>query len=428
MRLINCPKCGCRCSDQNNCCPECGFELNEYFTTKTDRPTRIRSFLLFVSGILILICVLLTVLFVFRFTHKDNTVEKPVPPDITEPIAENNTEKIESDDITSDTSTIALNTDNNTTVINNYVIDNMTQYEDDSEEEVPSYNDQKSENDNSSSTDVTSVEDIKRDYSVSDVSGVYSGDDHEILVLDKDGLAYYYCIQIECTDLQCPWYIEGNKVYIDLARLHCIVYADITENELIFKSNSLNWNTELFTRINVEPKDYLHQKLVTHDPNAILNIDGTITYSLDNITYIVPKTYLDYEDAFDHEADCSAFVEPNADLDYASTIMFYRENGDNLSDINAEKNIKKFALNFYDDVQIGKHENISIAHNSATLYNVTGYQNSGFQALQAMPVTGYIAVFYNNKSSHTNLIMFMQTDNREYDSSDAFLEMLKNAK
>ncbi len=428
MRLINCPKCGCRCSDQNNCCPECGFELNEYFTTKTDKPTCFKSFLLFVSGILILVCILLAVLFVFRFTHKDNTDENTVSPDYAEPIMENSTEKVESDDIISDTSTIASNTNNNTTVINNYAINNTPLYEDDSEEDIPSDKTQSSENDNSSNPDVTSEEDIKRDYSVSDVSGVYSGDDHEILVLDTDGLAYYYCIQIECTDLQCPWYIEGNKVYIDLARLHCTVYADITENELIFKSNSLNWNTELFTRINVEPKDYLNQKLVTHDPHATLNIDGTITYSLDNITYIVPKTYLDYEDEFDFDSDSSAFVEPNADLNYASTILFYRESGDKLSGINVENHITNFASSFYDDVQISKYDSISIAHNSATLYIVTGYQNSGFQALQATPVTGYIAAFYNSNSIYTNLIMFMQTANREYDSSDAFLDMLKSAK
>ncbi len=36
MRLINCPQCGTRCSDQQKKCPECGFELNTFFKNQKE--------------------------------------------------------------------------------------------------------------------------------------------------------------------------------------------------------------------------------------------------------------------------------------------------------------------------------------------------------------------------------------------------------
>ena len=64
---------------------------------------------------------------------------------------------------------------------------------------------------------------------------------------------------------------SDDLVYIELSRLHCTVTSKIDEKELLFKSDSANWNTELFTRLDVEPEQYLTKTLSTYDPKATLN-------------------------------------------------------------------------------------------------------------------------------------------------------------
>lgn len=367
MKLINCPICGTRCSADSVVCPECGFEIKNYFEDHKQPQKKAKSVSIIALLALFIIAIIIAIIFTIMPRSSTN---------------ESNSSSESLDDIFSDT------TDSN--------VDNV-----------------------SASPSESSV-------SV-DVSGVYSGDDHEILVLNNDGLAYYYCTSIEFTELQCPWYIEDGKVFIDLSRLHCTVVADVDDKELLFKSDSANWNTELFSKLDVEPEQYLTKALKTNDSNATLNYDGTITYNLDGITYTLPKSFIDYKDDFDDMEDCSAFIDQDLQSDYMSSVLFQSAAGAPLDESAAKELSEVFASGFYDNVAVTFCTPTVIAGYQAYLCEITGYLNEGFNKLQNHEISGYISIFYNTDTKNDTFIMMVQYSNRSTDNSSVFGEILKSA-
>ncbi len=367
MRLINCPICGARCSADTDKCPECGFEIKKYFaTTKQDAHRRKHPALIIVS----IIAALLLLAFIFVIVDHNKT-----------PVTNPSTDSESLEDL------------------------------------FPSESD----------PEATSTVTPSNNSSSIDVSGVYSGDDHEILVLNSDGFAYYYCVSPEFTELQCPWYVDDENVYIDFSRLHCTVSAKTNERELLFKSDSINWNTELFTRLNVEPEQYLSKALSTSDPNATLNYDGTLEYQLDGISYTLPKSFIDFEDSFDSMPDSSAFIDYDVQSDYSSAVLFHCTSGKPLDESSAQKNASSFATGFFDELSIDGCTATNVAGYDGYLVNVSGYLNKGFSRLQNYKVSGFVIVFYNSQTRNNNYIMMVQSTNRSIDNTVKFGEILKSA-
>ena len=261
-----------------------------------------------------------------------------------------------------------------------------------------------------------------------DVSGVYSGDDNEILVLNSDGLAYYYCFDIQYTELECPWYIKDGTVYIELSRLHCTIFANIDKKELIFKSNSINWNTEVFTRLNVKPEQYLTKIPSTNDPKATLNRDGTISYTNDDITYILPKMFMDMEDDFDSKDDTSIFIDQDVQSDYIASATFHSSKGNDLTQPLAETLAHIFASGFYENTTISNCTVIEIAGHTGYRFELTGFLNKGFKPLEGHEMDGYIIIFYNESTGNNNYLMLVQTSNRDIDDTAVFEEILQSAR
>ncbi len=365
MKLINCPVCGTRCSADIEKCPECGFEIKEYFSEKKQIQPKKRNLVAIIMGI-----ILLTIVAIFAISI---TAQKK---------------------------------------INSLKHNEHTESLD---ELFPSSN----------STEKTSST-ITTDSSGIDVSGVYSGDDHEILVLNSDGLAYYYCVSIEFTELQCPWYLKDGNVYIDFSRLHCTVEAKADEKELLFKSDSANWNTELFTRLDVSPEQYLTKKLATHDKNATLNYDGTLTYELDGITYTLPKSFIDLEDDFDTMEDTSAFIDQDVQRSYLSSVVFQKMPGKALDAASAKEVISTFVSGFYTDISVSDCTATEVAGHSGFICEIGGYLNKGFSSLENYEITGFVVIFFNDKTSNDNFIMMVQSSNRDIDNTDVFGEILKS--
>ena len=366
MRLINCPVCGTRCSADAEKCPECGFEIKNYFEDKMPNTSNPRNPVLFVAGIMALALLIFAVI---TIANQDRTT-------ISNP--------------STDTESL--------------------------EELFPSESNQES----------SVTPNIKTSY-IEDVSGVYSGDDHEILVLNSDGLAYYYCVSTEFTELQCPWYVKDDNIYIEFSRLHCTVVAKTDKNELLFKSDSINWNTELFTRLDVEPEQYLSKALSTSDPNATLNYDGTLTYQLDGIAYTLPKSFVDFEDDFDSMQDSSAFIDYDVQSDYSSAVLFHRASGKPLDENSAQKNVSSFASGFFDQLSTDGCTATNVAGYDGYLVNVSGYFNKGFSRLQNYEVSGFVIIFYNGHTHNNDYIMMVQSSNRSIDNTTKFGEILKSA-
>ncbi len=354
MRLVNCPICGKRCSADTEKCPECGFEIRQYFESNTVPIKRKKQPRIWAACILgVVVIIFFTIIFILV----------------------GNSSKPKMDTISKE-STGGLASNKNI-----------------------------------------------------DVSGVYSGDDNEILVLNSDGLAYYFCITIQYTELECPWYIKDDTVYIELSRLHCIIFAKIDdEKELIFKSDSSNWNPELFTRINLEPEQYLTKIPATNDPKATLNRDGTISYTNDGTTYILPKMFMDLKDDFDSMEDTSFFMDQDSQSDYIASVIFHRSKGEELTPTLAGTLTQAFASRFYENITVSNCTRIEICGHHGYRFKVTGYLNKGFKPMEGYEMDGSIIIFYNESTGNNNYIMMSQTSNRALDDTELFEDILKSVR
>ena len=68
---------------------------------------------------------------------------------------------------------------------------------------------------------------------------------------------------------------------IRFSKMHCTVTATRADDsffELIFRSDSINWNTEVFTRINLDPDTYINRKAESYDPAVTVLHDGQMTF------------------------------------------------------------------------------------------------------------------------------------------------------
>ena len=163
--------------------------------------------------------------------------------------------------------------------------------------------------------------------SLSDAVGVYTGDDGDTLVITDTGLAYYFCSSIEFTELECPCNYKDGILSVEFSKMHCLAYANIDNNdfsEILLRSDSKNWNPELFSRVNVSPSDYLKRNVESNDTLVSVEHDGSMTFTLDGLTFSIPKQFRDVEGDFDDDINTVSFVEVDVDSDYTSSLLFYR--------------------------------------------------------------------------------------------------------
>ena len=263
--------------------------------------------------------------------------------------------------------------------------------------------------------------------------GVYTGNDLEVLVIDDDGLAYYYCISPEFTELECPWRLENDRLIIEFSRMHCTVYADLKKDdnrELILRSDSKNWNTEVFSKIDLAPSDYIGRTVELHNPNAALNSDGSINYINQGIEFTIPKTFIDLEDDFDKTEEIAAFIESDADTFFSSGMFFFgcpfsaarNEFDEGSSDI-----FDYFNISFLSESTVSGMEETTIAGYHSYTADISGRFNKGFGPLSGRKVTGKAAVILNTEAETIIYTALFQTDSKIYNSIPAFMEMLDKA-
>lgn len=257
--------------------------------------------------------------------------------------------------------------------------------------------------------------------------GVYSGDDNEILVLDSDGLAYYYCNLQEFIELACPWTCDGEYIYIDLFKLHCTVKAPVTdENSLLFTSDSRNWNSELFTRLNVSPKEYLTKKVYSYDKQVSVMDDGKLELRLAGLKFIVPKYYRDIEDDSDNQDDTVILVNTDVDTDYTSGLAFYVDFSASIDNYNIapETVAEIFAAGFYEEPSAKFVQTISYQGYDADIFEISGIYNNGFGKIYGHTSSGRLVII---KMSENKFVycLFVQNDDRNMDGTNDFLSIFE---
>ncbi len=252
--------------------------------------------------------------------------------------------------------------------------------------------------------------------------GVYISDEGNTLVLDDDGLAYYYCKLIDCSEPARPWSYKDGRLEVQFGKMHCLAYADIKDDdfsEIRLEADSLNWDAESFNRMKVDTKTYLKREFESHDPAVKVNRDGTMTFSLDGLSFSVPEQFRDTEDDFDFNNNAVAFAENDVDTDYVCSLLFYRDDGP-IED--------GFASRFLNNVKLGKSSKTTIAGREAVTRSFEGTLNTGFFSLIGIPQRGILTVITDPSGKSFLYVMMFQTPDRPIDNTEVFKKILSECK
>ncbi|MBR5179216.1 MAG: protein kinase [Lachnospiraceae bacterium] len=300
-------------------------------------------------------------------------------------------------------------------------------------------------------TSVSPVVDNELDYTTP--VGVYEGNDREKLVIADTGLAYYYCSSIEFTEVECPWSMTESNITITLSILHCDITAD-TENgfeELVFKSKSLNWNSEVFTKTSNDAASAILDPPPSPVKYVTLNRYGEKQFVLDKILFSIPKHFrvgtiddleslqtgqntLAWTSVDDWVDGMLCFIDGDAgESDYneafISSIFFYPLT--NISTEEAMEDPKTTAVNttqnFLDKIQINYTDTIEVAGRFCPLVCVNGLYNSGFRGLSDYIMTGYIVLLPVKDNTGIVVIQMLQRAGMKQDNTVYFNKILEYA-
>lgn len=413
MKLINCPVCGTRVSADIESCPECGFEIKEYLgdngPSEKGADFRRRRLPSLIAAPAVAASVVM-LLFFFFLPFKAPTMDHRA--DAADEGGEGN------------------ETDGSE--------DSGAGNGDDGDDGSVLGNGADGDADSVSVNGPDRGDDVRKDNdgdkNEASPVGVYNGNDNGMLVLHANGYAYYYCSQPEFTELECPWTYSDETVSIEFSKMHCTVTArkiDKDFSELIFKADSLNWNTEVFTRMNLDPDEYINRYIAAYDPAVTILRDGSMRFELNGIYFTIPKMYQDREDEFDEREDALLFLDTNSDFDYVSALLFYRRK--NYNEINGRKIYEEInqdlAVNFIGSflnnpaaVSAGE---CSVAGYPGQSFDISGNFNNGFRATYGAPCSGKLYIIPNGDA---NLFVFMiQSDGRGLDASGIYEEIIAGA-
>ncbi len=277
--------------------------------------------------------------------------------------------------------------------------------------------------------------------------GTYEGNDREKLVIADTGLAYYYCYDASYTEVECPWTLSDNTITISLSIMHCDISAEPKDDfsELIFRTDSLNWNTEVFKKISSNANDYILDPPPSPVKNVIVLRSGEKYIVYDNIGFTIPKQFA----VFDHkqfvfpnkllqtmisdESDFTFFLDSDiGNEDPADRFLAYIIAMQCIGNIdtvkqNPKEYAKSFMSSFLDSVQITYTENITIAGRESLLISVSGLLNSGYGRLSSNITTGYWVIIPTSDENNIICIQMLQRIGTKHNDDECFRYVLEHA-
>lgn len=374
---MNCPICGKRIPFNSPQCPECGFDLTEYTQeTYVKKPRNLKRIISIIAlALIVLVLIDVGINMWINTGHKVETASIDV--DTFTPIS--------------------------TAIPGATVTPVLT--------ETPA----------PSPTATPSPTAIVEPVDYTDPVGVYRGDDGNVLVLNDDGLAYYYCEDIEFTELELPWEYKDGRLDVYFSKMHCDAYATMEKDdfsEILLRAESENWNAELFKRINVKPEDYIGRAVESYDSAVTVNSDGSMSYTLDGITFTVPKQFRNPPNVTELGPNATTFIDNDVDTDYISAILFYQDSAP------AEED---FPSRFLENIEMGKQTETTVAGRSAKTCSVKGSFNTGFPTMSGMRQAGTLTIISNPDSKNVVYVLMLQAENRPFDNTEAFKKILSTA-
>lgn len=259
-------------------------------------------------------------------------------------------------------------------------------------------------------TTITPSPDLQKSENLDPV-GVYEGNDKEKLVIAADGLAYYYCYDVAFTELQCPWTLENNILTITLSVMHCDITADTSNgyDELIFRSDSLNWNTEVFERTELDVEDCIQDPPPIMENFVFFMENGQKQIVIDRIMFTIPKYYRPLMDNF---PTTISFMDDDihsysAEGSFVSTISFVL-----MSNVPWEtfakdplETTRVYMSSYMSTIQMGQSEKVSVAGRESYMVSFSGLYNESFSKFANYINEGYLLIIPKRDG---NGILFVQ--------------------
>ena len=419
MHIINCPICGKRISSDIKKCPYCGFEIADYLKKQSETADRNnkqpeaagrkRRHITFIAGILFSFCVsgiiVISVISCISDHQKSGTI---------------NTSLSVSAAVNDETAK-----DSGTSHDNDIKQENDTVLTDDNFES-PAESDSSTEPSSISDASKPSAADIK------DLIGVYAGDEHAMLILYYDGKAYYYSNAPAYTDINCTWNVSDNTVNVYLEKLHCTISANVsTMPKLIFESESSNWVSEEYEKLDVDPESYIKREVVTNDPAASVLSDGRLRYCMSGLSFILPKYFCDLDDELDKNEGSSVFIDVDVPTDFTGSVLFNDDLSTYSADLTASGAVdifSSFASGFVNNPQFSDPELSTVAGFPAYIARLKDATfNKSFFSFTGYHTNGYIAIILNKDAGKNIIVFFCQTADRKRNDSSGFKEILESA-
>ena len=244
-----------------------------------------------------------------------------------------------------------------------------------------------------------------------DPVGVYEGNDKEKLVIAADGLAYYYCYDVAFTELQCPWTLENNILTITLSVMHCDITADTSNgyDELIFRSDSLNWNTEVFERTELEVEDCIQNPPPIMENFVFFMENGQKQVAIDRILFTIPKYYRPLMDNFPTSI---SFMDDDihsytAEGSFVSTISFVLMSNAPWEAFAKDplETTRAYMSSYMSTIQMGQAEKVSVAGRESYMVSFSGLYNEGFSKFANYINEGYLLIIPKKDG---NGVLFVQ--------------------
>ena len=252
-------------------------------------------------------------------------------------------------------------------------------------------------------------------------------------IKDSLDLAYYYCYSVEFTELQCPWTLQDNTLTITLSVMHCDITADTSNgyDELIFRSDSLNWNTEVFERTDLKVEDCIQDPPPIIENFVFFMENGQKQVVIDNILFTIPKYYRPLMDNF---PTTISFMDDDihsytAEGSFVSTISFVLMS--NLVwDAFAKdplETTRVYMSSFMSTIQMGSSESVSIAGRDSFMVSFSGLYNEGYSKFANYINEGYLLIIPKKDGNGILFIQLIQAAGKWRDNDIDFHKFVEFA-
>ena len=244
--------------------------------------------------------------------------------------------------------------------------------------------------------------------------GSWKGATGSGLTIDPDGTAVYYLERGIYSEPADPWVYADGRISITLSKLHCVITADTRDgfSELVFVSDSSNWDDERFVKLPQEDPEYRKGALQAFDKAITVLPDGRMELSFDELKFTVPKSYLNFPDNFSDDKNVVILSNTNVDTRLFGGAVFQYSDFKDLDILDTSMTFpgyaKEFLYSFFYTVRLSDVREETIGGTRAFTARFTGETNQGFSGATGLPCEGIVAFFCDETRNKVVKVVLMQ--------------------